>query len=147
LPFDGTGRVGADNPNCAKFYPQPVPPPPPAPPAAPSSTVEINPPVISGLNANVASTSVTISWTTNKPATSQLLFGSSTAMSAKVPTDANLTTTHTLQISDLVPGTMYYYEAQSTDPSGKLGNSQQQSFTTTAVTESVPASDTPSTGT
>jgi hypothetical protein len=106
------------------------PPAPPPPPAAPSSTVEINPPVISNLTSAVASTSITISWTTNKPATSQVLFGSSTAMSAHVPSDANLSTAHSIQISNLVPGSTYYYEAQSTDPSGKTGNSPQQSFTT-----------------
>ena len=112
--------------------PPPAPPPPPA--APPSSTVELNPPVISDLTATATSTTVTISWTTNKPATSQLLFGSSTAMSAHAPSDANETTTHSIQISNLVPGTTYYYEAQSTDPSGKSGNSPQQSFTTDVST-------------
>ena len=46
--------------------------------------------------------------------------------------NSNQTTTHSIRISNLVPATTYYYEAQSTDPSGKTGNSPQQWFTSTA---------------
>lgn len=110
--------------------------PPPTPPSAPSSTEEINPPIISNLASVVASTSITISWTTNKPATSQLLFGSSTAMTA-APFDAtSFATSHSRRVSDLEPGMTYYYEVQSNDSSGKTGNSAQQSFTTSGQSSS-----------
>jgi hypothetical protein len=114
----------------------PVLPPPPAPPSAPSSTEEINPPIISNLTSVVASTSITISWTTNKPATSELLFGSSTAMVANVPPDTALVTIHSRLVFGLVPGTTYYYEAQSTDSSGQTTNSSQQTFTTLGQSDS-----------
>ena len=108
----------------------PILPPSPPPPSAPSSTEEINPPVISGLTATAASSSATISWMTNVVATTQLLFGSSTAMVADIPVDTTLTTTHSQHISRLVPSTTYYYEAQSKDASNNTGSSAQQSFTT-----------------
>lgn len=39
LAFDGTGRVGADNPNCAKYFPPKPAPPSPTLPSVPSSTL------------------------------------------------------------------------------------------------------------
>jgi hypothetical protein len=133
------------NNNALNSYPSlhPILPPPPTPPPAPSSTEELAPPVISTLTSAVASTSITISWTTNKPATSQLLFGSSTAMTANVPADTTLTTSHSERISGLVPGTTYYYEARSSDSSGKTTNSTQQTFTTSVASETAPPAETP----
>jgi hypothetical protein len=117
-------------------------PPPalPAPPPAPSSTEEINPPVISNLTSVIASTSVTISWTTNKPATSDLLFGSSTAMLANVSPDTALVTSHSRYVYGLGPNTVYYFEVRSKDISGKITSSAQQSFTTLGASNSVQSS-------
>jgi hypothetical protein len=119
--------------------PQPVTPPPPAPapsppPSAPSSTEPVALPVILNLVASAASTSVTIGWTTDIPATTQLLFGSSTVMVADVPADTTLTTSHSQRVSHLTPNTTYYYEAQSKDVSGNTGSSAQQSVTTLGST-------------
>src|SRR5260370_5724183 len=89
LVADDLRNNNARNSYASLHAPSPAPPPFPL---TVSSTVEINPPVISTLTSLVASTSVTISWTTNKTATSQLLFGSSTAMVANMPADSTLTT-------------------------------------------------------
>src|SRR4029077_11845695 len=75
------------------------------------------PPVISGMASTVASTSVTFSWTTEKPATSHLLFRSSTAMAENIPPDTTFVTSHSLRVSGLVPSTTYYHEVQSIDES------------------------------
>jgi hypothetical protein len=60
-----------------------------------------------------------ISWTTDKQTTSQLFFGSSTAM-VGVFSDTYLAT-HSRQIT-------YYYELQSRDASGTIASSAQQSL-------------------
>ena len=100
---------------------------PPPPPAAPSST-----PVISGITATAASTSVTISWTTDEPATSQLLFCSGTAMTANVPVDPTVVTSHSMRVSYLAPSTTYFYTVESKDAYGGTASSAQQSFNTSA---------------
>jgi hypothetical protein len=103
---------------------------PPPPPPAPPLTTNITPPVISNLTSVAGSTSTMTTWTTNKPATSQLLFGPNTAMGENVTPDAALVTNHSILIPGLVSSTTYYYEAQSKDASGTIGTSAQQSFTT-----------------
>lgn len=104
--------------------------PPPAPPQAPPPTAAITPPVISNLTSVAGSTSTMTTWTTNKPATSQVLFGSTTAMGENVTPDTALVTNHSLLIPGLAPSTTYYYETQSQDGSGTIATSAQQSFTT-----------------
>ena len=85
---------------------------------------------ISNLASVVASSSVTISWNTDTPNISQLLFGSSTAMLGSLPFDPILRTNHSVYISGLTPNTPYYYEVRAKDSSGNTGSSAQQSFTT-----------------
>jgi hypothetical protein len=108
-------------------------PPPPVPPSHPTSTVVVSPPDISNFAITVATGTVTVSWTTSEPTTSQVHFGPSTAMAENAVPDMTFRTSHSLVVSGLVPRTTYYYEVQSTDPSGNIGSSAQKSFTT--VTE------------
>jgi hypothetical protein len=100
--------------------------PPPAPPPPPAERIV---PVISSLATVVGSTSTRLIWTTNKPATSRLQFGSTTAMGENATPDTALVTNHAMLLSGLAPSTTYYYEAQSQDASGTIVTSAQQSFT------------------
>jgi len=101
--------------------------PPPLP--APTPTVVDSPTTISNLASVVGSTSTAMTWTTNKPATSQVFFGSNSAMGESVTLNTTLVTTHAMVLSGLTPGNTYYYEAQSADASGTISTSAQQSFT------------------
>jgi hypothetical protein len=94
----------------------------------PVITVQDSAPTVSSLTSIAGSTSTTMTWITNKPATSQLSFGSTTAMGESTTPDTALVTNHAMVTSGLTPGTTYYYEVQSKDASGTISTSAQQSF-------------------
>lgn len=79
-------------------------------------------------------TSVTVTWTTNEPATSKVRFGTTTAYGNEV-TDLSLTTSHRMTITGLLPGTTYHYEVIST------GSTTDYDADATFITAQAPASD------
>ncbi len=58
--------------------------------------------------------SVTITWRTNEPSTSQVAFGTTTSYGSTTTLDPTMVTSHAVTISTLSAGTTYYYEASST---------------------------------
>ena len=73
------------------------------------------PPVIAGVAAiDVKETTATIIWNTNEPADSVVNYGDSTVLGLS-ESYSGLVTSHAVYLSGLSPGTMYYYEIQSTD--------------------------------
>jgi nucleoid-associated protein YgaU len=60
----------------------------------------------------VSSTSVTVTWTTNEPATSKVRYGLSAAYGLEAY-DATLTTSHRVTLTGLTPSTEYHYEVIS----------------------------------
>ncbi len=104
-------------------------PPPPPPPPNP----DVTPPVISGISAtNVASTSATINWTTNEASDTQVEYGLTTSYGQTTGINAALVTSHSATLSNLTPGTLYHYRVRSRDAASNLGMSQDNTFTTTA---------------
>ncbi len=96
----------------------------------------------------VNNTGVTISWSTDVPATTQLAYGTTTAMGQLSPLQTSLAVSHGLNLTGLNPGTTYYFVAQSTNAGGVTGYSSQYSFTTTGSSAPVISNiiATPSTG-
>jgi subtilase family serine protease len=89
------------------------------------------PPVISYVAFwGISSSGVTISWSTNEPATTAVTYGTTTALSQLSPVQTALTDSHGVTLTGLNPGTTYYFEAQSADGSGNTGSSTMYSFTT-----------------
>jgi hypothetical protein len=80
----------------------------------------------------------TVTWTTDKPGTSQVRFGPSTKYGKEAPSfpaDSNHgsshnVTSHTVALTGLQPGTTYHLAAVSRDPVGNLAVSDDQMFTT-----------------
>ena len=87
------------------------------------------PPVISSVSASSASDTATIIWNTDKPATSTVSYGTTSAYgsAASSPT---LTRSHTITLTGLAPGTWYHFRAASADPSGKSATSDDHAFQT-----------------
>jgi chitodextrinase len=86
--------------------------------------------VISGESASdVTDTSATISWITDEPSTSQVEYwpGSLSAL------DKTLVTSHSVTLTNLAPGTTYYYKTMSADDAGNLAVSDERTFTTSGV--------------
>ncbi len=100
---------------------------------------------ISSLKATVAALpsgnpSVVITWTTNVPATSQVIYDTESSPSGsydlETPVDTTLTTTHKVTLVDLEGNAKTYYRAVSTDSSGTKGISvTEASFSTPNIYE------------
>ena len=89
-------------------------------------------PVISTVTiAAITEDSVTITWTTDDPADSQVLYWVDAGSSLSA--DATLVTSHSVTLVDLLAGTTYSFQALSTDASGNMASSDTYSFTTMPV--------------
>lgn len=96
------------------------------------STDDATAPVISNVVATVtSSTSVTITWTTDEPATSWVNYGESASYGTVVG-DSVLTTSHSVIITGLDEGTTYHFDVESADASGNSASSSDDTFTTSS---------------
>jgi len=85
-------------------------------------------------------TSVTITWATDKDATSQVLYGATNAYGTASPDTtpdytvaANLDKEHSITITGLTAGTTYHYQVKSTDATNVTGTSADRTFNTTEL--------------
>lgn len=99
-------------------------------------------PVISGVSTSVSTSSVTITWTTSKPSTSDIQYGITTSYGMSLGKDATLKTSHSRTISNLPAGALYHFRIVVSDSSGNTGLGKDRTFTTTA-NPSVPIAPAP----
>ena len=96
------------------------------------------PPVISQVAAgDVTDLVATITWSTDEPATSQVAYGTTPALGQMSPLNGTLTTTHSVQLTGLIPGTSYSYQVQSQDASGNAASGAIAEFVTAAPPDTV----------
>ena len=108
------------------------------------ATVVLNPPaadttapVISSVTVTPGSTSASINWTTNEPATSRVEFGLSASSLTGTASSTALATSHNLTISGLNSATTYYYRVRSADSAGNTATyptSGSSTFATSSAT-------------
>lgn len=91
-------------------------------------------PVISDIEiTRTATTSVRISWETNKYATSKIYFSPTKPVATTTGTVANSSQggmNHTVTLKNLATSTTYYYVVAATDANGKTTSSSELSFAT-----------------
>lgn len=88
---------------------------------------------LSGISvSSLGSTSATITWSTNIPATSQVIYGLDPDQLIENKALSSLDTTHNLPITGLLPTTIYYYKIISVDGSGNSQMSEPKQLTTTS---------------
>ena len=87
-------------------------------------------PVISAVQSSVTSSSATVTWTTDQLSDSQVDYGPSTAYGTSTPVDTTMTTSHSVSISGLQPGTTYHYRVRSKNGSSVAAVSGDFVFTT-----------------
>jgi thermitase len=93
-----------------------------------------NPLTISAVTAtNITSSSAVITWTTDRPADSQVFYGATSAYGSATPLDGALLTTHSVTLSGLSAGTTQHYQARSKDAQGIAATSNDFNFTTAAA--------------
>ncbi len=95
--------------------------------------VDATPPVMSNIAAAPGTTTATISWTTNEPASSKVLFGQTTAYSDSIINGAGVLS-HSIGLTGLVQAKLYHYKVVSQDAAGNSASSGDLTFTTNSGT-------------
>jgi cytochrome c biogenesis protein CcmG/thiol:disulfide interchange protein DsbE len=80
--------------------------------------------------SNITDVAATISWTTDKPGTSRVDYGTTNSLGSSSPLDQTLATSHNTALTGLQPVTTYHFKVISKDDSGNEVTSQDQTFTT-----------------
>ncbi len=92
----------------------------------------------SAVTANsVASSSAVITWTTNKPSSSQVDYGTTTNYGSMTPLDGNLVTAHSQTLTNLASGSTWHFRVRSTDEGGSTTISVDYTFTTQTANSSL----------
>ena len=93
-----------------------------------NATVTIDaPPVISAISSTPLTATSTITWTTDKTANSQVVYGITTAYGSTT-SNASLLTSHVLTLTSLTGGTTYHFAVVSSDSLGNTSTSTDQTF-------------------
>ncbi|MCH7529607.1 fibronectin type III domain-containing protein [Patescibacteria group bacterium] len=92
-------------------------------------------PVLSSIGSDVTGdTTATITWTTDENADSKVEYATSTpiddAFDPQTVSNTNDVTSHSINLTELLAETEYFYEVSSKDPSGNKTTSSVHSFTT-----------------
>lgn len=87
-------------------------------------------PTISTVSTTATRSSITITWTTNEPATSQLFYGTNTSYASSTAADSALVTNHSVVITGLISYTSYHFQIKSSDAAGNTALSSDQLATT-----------------
>lgn len=81
--------------------------------------------------SSITTKRATISWTTSRTSDSKVAFGTSSEdyLDEEIYNSTH-TTDHSLKLTNLEPGTTYYYVTKWTDEDGNTGESEEKTFTT-----------------
>jgi hypothetical protein len=91
-------------------------------------------PVISGVGtSNLSSTGVTVGWTTDEAADTQVEYGTTTSYGSSTALNTTLLTSHTVNLTGLAANTTYHFRVKSRDAAGNLRTSGDFTFTTPAA--------------
>lgn len=102
-----------------------------------STPVVAGPNILSVSFSSVTSSGATISWTTDKAATSQVEYGISTSYGEVSALDSSMVMTHSISLTNLESGTSYNFRVKSTDEVSNITYSEDYSFTTATSSVSV----------
>jgi phosphodiesterase/alkaline phosphatase D-like protein len=91
-----------------------------------------NGPLISGvaLIPGVTASSARVTWTTDVLADGQVEFGPTLAHGVSTPVDSRADWRHDMQLTGLLPGTLYHYRVRSRNANGAVSVSADQVFFT-----------------
>lgn len=100
---------------------------------------DATPPLITNvLASNISGTAVTITWTTDEPATSQAEYGKTTGYGLTTALDEDLSTSHSVTLADLEPNTIYHFRVKSKDEASNDAISEDKTFTTLSLPDTTP---------
>jgi hypothetical protein len=88
-----------------------------------------SPPAISSLRVSARPRRATVSWATTRPADSTVEYGLTSAL-GRSQDDAAMTTVHSVVLTGLQPGGVYYFRVSSRAADGSVATTAVQTFTT-----------------
>lgn len=91
-----------------------------------TTTSDNDPPIISNVIELTSINSTVITWSTDEPATSQILYGLTDQYGLSLPEETDLVLGHSMQLSDLDANTDYFYKIISKDLNGNLSEYEDQ---------------------
>lgn len=103
-------------------------------PAVRHFTVSLSGPAIMNVKAIPSAGACLISWSTDQPSTSRVEYGPTSAYGAASPENAALTTSHSVMLTGLTPGTAYHFRVHSANDCGHDAASPDAVFTTPSDT-------------
>ena len=83
--------------------------------------------------SGVSSSAATMSWTSNKAADTQIVYGPTAALGNATALNPALVTSHSQGVSGLAAATTYHYQVKSRDAAGNLAVSADLTFSTPAA--------------
>ncbi len=95
-----------------------------------SIPVVAGPNVLSVASSGITGVGATITWNTDKAATTQVQYGISSSYGVVSAENTTLATTHTVSLLDLEPSTTYHFRIRSTDEVSNSTFSEDYTFTT-----------------
>jgi len=98
-----------------------------------SAPPPVAPEIYSIVATTTGDTTVTITWSTDVDATSQVEYGTTTSYGSTTTKVATLTKVHSVALTDLTPGTDYYYRVISESEDEVEAKSSQKAFNTTEL--------------
>jgi thiol-disulfide isomerase/thioredoxin len=97
----------------------------------PAATVDATALEINNIRADVTTdTSVVITWNSSKPSNAQIEYGTTASYGKTSDPDESLKTSHSIRLSQLSPGTQYFYIIKSKDAGGNQAPSTTNKFST-----------------
>jgi hypothetical protein len=101
---------------------------------------DTTPPVISTVGTSgLSPTGVTVGWTTDEAADSQVDYGTTASYGSTTPLAATKVTAHQVVLSGLTASTTYHYRVRSADAAGNTAVSADNTFTTPAPDATPPS--------
>ncbi|UHD17109.1 PKD domain-containing protein [Thiocapsa bogorovii] len=98
--------------------------------AAPGYISDVTAPTIGPVNVSAGQTSAVLTWTTSEPATATLVYGPSASYGTGEATSSTLSTTHSVTLSSLSPGSTYHYRIDAVDATGNTRATGDLTFAT-----------------
>ena len=92
-------------------------------------------------SSSLTNNSAVVTWQTNKPADSQVEYGTTTAYGTLTVLDGTLVTSHSQTLTNLQPATTYQFRVRSKDEGGSSLVSANFSFTTKSLADTTPPGD------
>jgi len=98
-----------------------------------SIPVVAGPNILSVSSGGITTTGATITWSTDKAATSQVEYGISSGYGVLSTENTTLATSHSVTLAELEPSSTYHFRVASTDEVSNITFSEDYTFTTSAI--------------